>query len=146
MSFAWTQYLEFAGECEQRARLAPKDARAELHVRLAVSRAYYAAFCIAKRSFARLGYFTAWNNGRDHSRLPDRLKELSAADSRLNEIGETLIRLYKQRGIVDYEDFLSKKFSGAEAACVDARRIVELTNEVATKPVPIPKALLAPKP
>lgn len=59
MSFDWSEYLKLAQELEEQAKKSSSAAYQEAKLRSAMSRAYYAAFCLA----------------RDHLRYKDKISE-----------------------------------------------------------------------
>lgn len=98
MAFAWKDYGSVSRFLEQQAA---NSAYPEAFLRSAVSRAYYGAFCDA-RNYARVKLrFQRRDDGDDHGRLRERLKQ-----GKLRGIAEKLERLRDWRNECDYRDQL----------------------------------------
>jgi hypothetical protein len=116
MAFDWAQYLELAKWL--------LDHRAEPHVeaspRTAVSRAYYAAFCLS-RNYARdrRGFIPTDETG-DHSALRRHF-----SGSRLRWVALTLDGLRQWRNACDYRDDATDLPSVAAQAVARATRIAD---------------------
>jgi hypothetical protein len=100
MSFDWSHYLELAKELNTGSSGSPIE---EAKLRSAISRAYYAAFCVA-RNYLRLHRPAVYiPPGGEAHRI---VKETFERDPDLvwRSIGIKLGRLRINRGTADYED------------------------------------------
>jgi hypothetical protein len=100
MSFDWAQFLKVAAFLETHSDVGLDDGALK---RSAVSRAYYAAFCLA-RNYLRdnLGFNPSYT-GEDHR---DVVKRLRLEGRGLRKAGENLERLRQWRNQCDYDDVL----------------------------------------
>lgn len=104
MSFIWSEYLDIAKELQATAIAGSPLEEAKL--RAAISRAYYALFCEARR-YIRLNYpgTTIPKDGTAHSAVRQ-MFELSP-DPNWRFIGITLNRLRLNRTKADYDDVIN---------------------------------------
>ena len=121
MAFDWSQYLVLAEEIAEQ----PGN---EAALRSAVSRAYYAAFCLAREHLLntnklfgskprrpRLSHQTVWlTYGRD-------------VDRRIGVDGN---RLRELRNLVDYEDMVPNLDNAVRSALSTSRRILASLDEL----------------
>ena len=119
MSFDWHHYLNIAQYIKENAHDFPD---AESCYRTTVSRAYYAAFCLARNyvrdSDGKIFY------GDDHQALQDYLKKNIHNQARVR-IGNRLRRLHQDRKKSDYHDNLDEKpINKASKALTLANKIV----------------------
>ncbi len=111
MSFDWSEYLKVAQELVEQAKESTSSADNEAKVRAAVSRAYYAAFGMAR------------NHLRNKDRIPEPRPLVNRANERVNihryvrekfqnssdavrqEIGQNLERMSDNRNAADYDKY-----------------------------------------
>jgi uncharacterized protein (UPF0332 family) len=101
MSFDWSEYLHLAQELTGQAVTPPSQ---EAKLRSAISRAYYAAFCLARNHLLDKGYPVP-TDGRAHKYVPQKFK--SRPDLSHRQIGENLDRLREDRRKADYDNVVS---------------------------------------
>ncbi len=117
MSFDWLQYYYFAQELVGQNPLS--NVNQECDNRNAVSRAYYAAFNMAKSKKGLVH-----KNGKfGHTLVIDEYKR--SVDLTEIEIGEDLDRLIADRVIADYHDWRNVKDRMAENAVLTAESILK---------------------
>ena len=120
MSFDWAEYLNVAQELADQPA---KPANAEAKHRAAISRAYYAAFGIAKNHLRDKDKDSAIPmDGTVHRYVIDRFR-LSTERQRKN-IGNDLGRLREWRRQADYDDSLAKPHKIAEIAILVAQTVL----------------------
>ena len=111
MSFDWLEYLQVAQELAEQAKKSSSAAEKEAKVRAAISRAYYAAFGMAR------------NHLRDKEKIPEPRPLVNKMNERVNihryvrekfqysndsvrqEIGHTLERMCDNRNVADYDKY-----------------------------------------
>lgn len=124
MSFDWHHYLHLA----EYLRVGARDAQGELPnieaaQRSAVSRAYYAAFCLARDyASSELGYRLA--GGADHRQLPQYLKDTHSRYHKAR-LANRLSRLRDWRNKCDYESMVPALSKMVESALEMARRAIQ---------------------
>lgn len=102
MTFDWTDYYDLAGELAGPARL--RSGR-EARLRSALSRAYYAAFCLARNQLRDREGHAVPPHGQAHQYVANAFA--ASADPRRAAIGVRLGRLRRERNRVDYQDNVS---------------------------------------
>jgi uncharacterized protein (UPF0332 family) len=116
MSFDWSDFLKLA---ESLARAERASSLEEAALRSAVSRAYYAAFCLSRNYARDRGRIALTGQARDHGIVKDYFKYSRVRDHK--KIGTKLDRLRDNRNCADYDDDLRgnlralTQFSLAEA-------------------------------
>ncbi len=119
MPFDWTQYLKIA-EFVYQQNLDCQGITKEAVSRCAVSRAYYAAFCYARKNARDLWGFSC--TGRDdHKNLPTFLIERKAMPGTASVLKR--IRIWRES--CDYDDDLALPNINAEYAIKEAQRIID---------------------
>ena len=119
MSFAWSEYLTVAEALiHGRGTLAPEEACC----RAAISRAYYAAFGVARNHARDNEGLSLQRTGRDHQRVL--LHYRRRPDRAHQEIAELLFRLRRQRNQADYDDQRPATVTGAHTALRRARQVL----------------------
>ncbi len=98
MSFDWSEYLTLA---QQLAGLDVTPPGQEATYRCALSRAYYAIFCLARNRLLDEGR-TLYGDGRDHRHVQNEFKE--SPDPKRQTVGQYLNRLHTARIKADYRD------------------------------------------
>jgi hypothetical protein len=126
MSFPWNDYLTVA-EALIRARntFAPAEAR----YRVAISRAYYAAYCAARNHARDTEGYVPVPTGRDHGLVAE---HYLARTSRVHrQIGQTLQRLLLERHRADYDDDITQDVRRlAQLAVQEARQVFTLLHRL----------------
>ena len=124
MSFAWTEFLQLAQALERDpTSLGPKEAS----LRCAISRAYYAAFMMARNFGRDKGEFVPTGKGTDHGLVKNHF--MSASDRTRRKIGTDLNRLLTSRTLADYEDTLqSNAASMARSSVTRASNVINLLS------------------
>lgn len=103
MTFDWSQYLKLAQELAgQSVTAAAQEAR----LRSAISRAYYAAFCLARDHLRDKEKHPEKHpvptNGRAHAYVRNQFR--NSSDRARKKLGHNLGRLHKDRKRADYDD------------------------------------------
>ena len=126
MSFPWVGYLDVA---EMLIRVRNSHAPAEARYRVAISRAYYAAFCAARNYARDREGFTPSRSGRDHRLV---IAYYSQGTSRTHKkIGQTLERLLIERNRADYDDDISQNLRRLALFTVqEARQVFTLLQQL----------------
>ena len=116
MPFDWKTYVDLA---EVMSGLAAGATNPEAHLRSALSRAYYGAFCyVRNHARDRLG-FKPRDDGDDHGHLRAFLK-----NGKSRNLSDMLQRLRRWRNECDYQDELTFDPAATFAlALADAKRI-----------------------
>jgi len=126
MSFAWTDFLTLAGAL---VRDPSSPGPEEASLRSAISRAYYAAFRVARNLGRDRGEFTPTETGRDHWLV--RQHFISSSDRTRQKIGLDLDRLYDYRTSADYDDVLAgRPISLAQSSVAMARDVLNALNSL----------------
>ena len=115
MAFDWSQYLVLAEELAEQ-----KDNEAAL--RSAVSRAYYAAFCLAREHLLNTNML--FRSGSRRPRLSHRTVWLTYRRDIDRRIGMDGNRLRELRNLVDYEDVVPDLNNVVRSALSTSRRIL----------------------
>ena len=126
MSFAWTEFLQLAQALE-RDPINPGPEEASL--RCAISRAYYAAFIMARNFGRNNGEFVPTGTGSDHSLVKKHF--MSSSNRTRKKIGTDLDRLLYSRTLADYEDILqSNAASMARSSVTRASNVINRLNKI----------------
>lgn len=122
MTFNWIEYLDLARLiCEQRANYV--NLSSEALCRCAVSRAYYAAFCYArKRASEHWGFVR--RGPEDHRELPNFLRDRKAMPA----TASALKRIQEWRTNCDYDDELHPNVN-ASYAIHESQRVIDDVTE-----------------
>ncbi len=124
MSFNWSEYLILAQELNSRSATSPIQ---EAHLRSAISRAYYAAYCKVRN---HLVY-------KDHKPIPRGVKNVHlyvaeefkiSKDTTRQTVGNLLHHLRSIRNKADYQDILGRLPGRTQAALVEAEEIIRLLS------------------
>lgn len=97
MRFNWNRYLDLAKDLEAKGKTSPQD---EAQLRCAVSRAYYAAFCIARNFLIREGHVPPKNEVHYYVYNEFSISE----DEDRRRIGGYLKAMSSRRKRADYDD------------------------------------------
>ena len=120
MIFDWAKYLVLAEELAMRS----SD---EASLRSAVSRAYYAAFCIARNRLLQEGEEIP-KTGEAHTTVWTKYR--FSAQKHLKDVGTTGDRLRRSRNKADYDDELPDISAMVEDAIAKARRLLHSLGAV----------------
>ena len=121
MAFDWSQYLVLA------EALAEQPGN-EAALRSAVSRAYYAAFCLARAHL--LNTHESFGSRPRRPRLSHRTVWLTYQRDVDRRIGQDGNRLRELRNLVDYEDVVSDLDDAVRSALSTSRRILASLDEL----------------
>ncbi len=121
MKFDWSKYYDLASE------LVSTDTD-EAKQRSSISRAYYAAFCLARNYLKEELNEEAAPNENVHQFVADRLK--NATNKTIREIGKDLSDLRRLRNKADYQDTIFKLNNDAKFALKLAKNIIEKIEEL----------------
>jgi hypothetical protein len=105
MSFDWTEYMSLAEELYGVAISGP-PVGSEAQQRASVSRAYYAAFILARNRLRDVDQIPVPQSGAAHTFVAQRYEY--APDPRRTQIGVTLARLRGAQNQCDYDDTVSR--------------------------------------
>jgi uncharacterized protein (UPF0332 family) len=120
MSFNWADFLTLANAL---VRSPNSPGPEEASLRSAISRAYYAAFRVARNFGRDRGELIPTETGRDHRLVRDHFK--SSPDRIRRKIGLDLGRLYDNRTSADYDDVLAgRPVSLAQSSVTVARNVL----------------------
>lgn len=121
MVFDWSQYLALAEELAEQ-----KDNEAAL--RSAVSRAYYAAFCLAREHLLNTNML--FRSRPRRPRLSHQTVWLTYRRDVDRRIGIDGNRLRELRNLVDYEDVVPNLDNAVRSALSTSRRILASLHEL----------------
>jgi len=101
----------------------------EASLRTAISRAYYAAFRVARNFGRDRGEFTPTETGRDHWLVMNCFR--SSPDRIRRKIGLNLDRLYDNRTSADYDDTLAgRPIALTRSSVAVARNVLNALNSL----------------
>jgi len=115
MAFDWAKYLVLAEELAVRST-------DEASLRSAISRAYYAVFCIARNRLLEEGEEIP-KTSEAHSAVWTKYRE--SAQKRRKDIGITGDRLRRSRNKADYDDEFPSISAVVQDAVVKARHLLD---------------------
>ena len=119
MSFDWSEYLSLAQELSGMEVAVP--AGVEARQRVVISRAYYAAFCVAREYWLAQGRAIP-RNGRAHVSV--RTEFSSSRDPRCRQLERKLKNLHENRKSADYENRLAGLTQMTEASLFLSAEII----------------------
>jgi uncharacterized protein (UPF0332 family) len=120
MIFSWKDYYTLAGQLKQQAVDSPQQ---EAFLRSAISRAYYASFCLARNYLCdSLGRKSAGIQD-DHEFVKSQFRSLPGLD--YQTVAENLRRLRGYRNQADYDDELPGITNTAVMAMNMAGKVIE---------------------
>jgi len=126
MSFDWADFLTLA---DALVRDPNSPGPEEASLRSAISRAYYAAFHVARNLGRDRGEFTLTETGRDHWLVKHHF--MSSSDRTRQKIGLDLDRLYDYRTSADYDDVLAgRPISLAQSSVAVARNVLNTLHSL----------------
>lgn len=126
MSFDWSEYLTLAQELTGASISSPIQ---EAHLRAAISRAYYAAFCKARNYLLNKdGYSTPrWVNAHQDVIM----KFERSGDIGRRKVGTLLRSLRALRNLVDYEEkFPGNQLGRTQGALSQAEQVIRLLQTI----------------
>jgi uncharacterized protein (UPF0332 family) len=122
MSFNWTEYLFLAQELTSKSTTSPIQ---EAHLRCAISRAYYAAFCKARNLLLNKDGYSTPRGTNVHWDVVDKFE--NSSDTTRQYIGTLLRNLRSIRNIVDYKDTFHGNLLGrTQAVLIEAEEVIRL--------------------
>jgi uncharacterized protein (UPF0332 family) len=133
MTFDWYQYLVLAEYLYDNRDTFPDR---EACLRAAISKAYYAAFCLA-RNYARdfVGVASLKENrlvldesAQDHGSVKKHY--IRAPDPKNRQVGNSLDRLRDSRNQADYSDTINKLEELAKAAISQSKQVHTLLKQI----------------
>jgi hypothetical protein len=124
MRFDWSEYLNLANKLVGAKSTTPQADEA-CH-RAAVSRAYYAAYCLTRNLARGRGWVTLTGAAIDHRNVKNHFK--NSRQKNKKQIGVNLERLRADRNDADYKDVLRKPKAIASASISRANRILRLLS------------------
>ncbi|SRR6266498_1410641 len=133
MSFAWEAYLIVAESLlEIRTPSLPTAAEREMieeaHCRIAISRAYYAAYCAARNYARDVEGLPLRGGGEDHGAV---IRHYARGTRMHRAIALALRRLRDARNQADYDDHISQDLRAmAESAILDGREVLEALDRL----------------
>lgn len=122
MSFCWEDYLSQAQWLISASTLSTLT---EANFRSAISRAYYAAFCTARKYLSEVEQIDIPTDGSAHSAVRNALKGCREADIRL--LSNKLNSLRIRRNDADYLDTFSSDLSRTTQAVLQEAELVLVT-------------------
>jgi hypothetical protein len=128
MSFSWSAYLSVAEVLvRERGALAPEEACC----RAAISRAYYAAYGMARNHARDHEQLSLQRTGGDHQRV---LLHYRRRPDRFHQgVAELLFRLRRQRNQADYNDQMPTAVASAHVALRRARQVLAALEALPTR-------------
>lgn len=120
MSFDWHQYLDLARELQRNKQMGSAE---EARLRSAVSRAYYAAYHVARKRLEQEGDAGLRWTEQPHAYVWEQFK-LSTEQQR-REIGTKGQRLKLQRRDADYESTVANWQATTIKAILDSERVFD---------------------
>jgi uncharacterized protein (UPF0332 family) len=126
MSFNWVDFLTLA---DALVRDPNSPGPEEASLRSAISRAYYAAFHVARNFGRDRGEFIPTGTGQDHWLVMNHFR--SSPDRIRRKIGLDLDRLYDNRASADYDDVLAgRPIALAQSSVAVARNVLNALNSL----------------
>jgi uncharacterized protein (UPF0332 family) len=125
MSFDWSEYLTLAQELTSASISSPIQ---EAHLRAAISRAYYAAFCKARNYLLNKDGYKPRNTNAHQDVI---MKFEGSVDLGRRKVGTLLRSLRGLRNIVDYEEiFLGNQLGRTQGVLLSAEEIIRLLQTI----------------
>lgn len=132
MRFDWSEYLNLAQELA--ATNSDSSANSEAKLRSAISRAYYATFCLARnylRDIEKDPRLSRKNRDiNEHQYVAEEFIYHPTKMKNMVRIGENLSRLRELRNKADYEDTFYNLQREARTALMLAQNIISALNEL----------------
>lgn len=119
MTFDWCEYYTLARDLHAQAANANNG---EALLRSSLSRAYYAAFHVARRDLQARGDYTPAEDDNPHAYVCNAYRR--DPDHERRKVGEDLLRLRVDRNEADYEDVISGLQAMASSALILVQKIL----------------------
>lgn len=142
MKFDWSEYLYLAEELadvnpliKSASETTNQSKISEAKLRSSISRAYYAAFCIARNYLRdvlhdpRLSKARTWDIN-EHQYVAEEFRQNKAKNKKMIDIGNDLNRLRQFRNKADYEDIINNLQKEAKFSLKLAENIISKINEL----------------
>lgn len=123
MKFDWSEYFNLAKE------LIDSDTN-EAKQRSSISRAYYAAFCLARNYLRDYLEIKPRSDENKHKFVAEKFQHHDRKNQKMIEIGRDLSRLRSDRNKADYEDTLLNLTNKNKSALKIAENIINKINEL----------------
>ena len=126
MSFDWSEYLTLAQELTSASTSSPIQ---KAHLRAAISRAYYAAFCKARNYLLNKDGYVTPRNTNAHQDIITKFE--GSGDMGRRKVGTLLRSLRVLRNIVDYEEIFSGNQLGrTQGVLLNAGQVIRLLQTI----------------
>jgi uncharacterized protein (UPF0332 family) len=128
-SFDWGEYIDLA------KKIVPKsiEVSEEACSRVAISRSYYGAFCLARNHAVQKDKVIIPSSSKAHAAVQKHFK--TSADNRYKKIGNALERLRLDRNKADYDNILINADKLVQKSIARAEEIQTIIIEVNTPKV-----------
>jgi uncharacterized protein (UPF0332 family) len=127
MTFDWREYLTLAENLYTNSHNFPNQ---EACFRVAISRAYYAAFCTARNYAKKYDHLILRKTGEDHRIVKDHYSFANDSNTeqqrKRRQIGINLDRLRNLRNKADYDDIFSRLENEAKYAITLSKKVIHL--------------------
>jgi uncharacterized protein (UPF0332 family) len=142
MKFNWAEYLELAKELADITSTISSDSEtdskpriSEAKLRSSISRAYYAAFCIARNYLRDVLHEPRLSKARtgdtnEHQFVADEFRYNKSKNKKMIEIGNDLGRLRQSRNKADYDDTIYTLEKDMKFSLKIAQNIIEKITEL----------------
>jgi uncharacterized protein (UPF0332 family) len=131
MTFDWRQYLILAENLCTNFHDFPNQ---EACFRVAISRAYYAAFCTARNYAKNYDRLSLQRTGEDHRLVKDHYSFANDSNTqqkrKREQIGINLDRLRNLRNKADYDDIFSRLENEAKYAITISTQVIKLLEDL----------------
>lgn len=132
MRFDWSEYLNLAQELA--ATNSDSSANNEAKLRSAISRAYYATFCLARNYLRDIEkdprLFRKNRDFNEHQYVAEEFIYHPTKMKNMVKIGENLSKLRELRNKADYEDTMFNLQNSVKNALMLAQNIISALNEL----------------
>jgi uncharacterized protein (UPF0332 family) len=125
MTFDWYQYLVLAEYLYDNRDTFPDR---EACLRAAISKVYYAAFCLARNYARDLDRLVLDESAQDHGSVKKHY--IRAPDPKNRQVGNSLDRLRDLRNQADYSDTIDKLEDLAKAAISQSKQVHTLLKQI----------------
>jgi uncharacterized protein (UPF0332 family) len=127
MTFDWQEYLTLAENLCTNSHTFPNQDEC---FRVAISRAYYAAFCTARNYAKDYDHLSLQRTGEDHRIVKDHYISANSSNTqqqrKREQIGINLDRLRNLRNKADYDDIFSRLENEAKYAITLSKKVIHL--------------------
>ena len=134
MTFDWSGYFDLAGELGT-VNTSDSATIVEAKLRSSISRAYYAAFCLARNYLRDNCGDRELSKSKEsdvnvHSYVIKKL--LDSQNKKMKKIGGDLKKLREKRNMVDYDDVFSTSINHLKKLQNDAKYCLKLAENIIT--------------